>query len=396
MGTLLGNCFINKDKSSKEQDSEVNNEKNTSIERENEKEDDIIFNPLNFSLNKIFSYEHNETIIDLKILKNGKIAILGRSYLNIYYLNIYKYNNEKIELQLSIERENNIVSFYQLSNEDIVICYNSHYMEIIKLIDEDKYKTIQKTKIKEAEICETSYRVVEIKKDAFILIIRNYRWESMKIWKLCDGINYQCITIFRGPLIYNALKPNEKEFTVLEYQTTRFKYKYEPILKFYNSKNYSPITKIKIKSRISTHFKPTLEDPHCELSNENMCLINEDLLGVGISCILIYLIKISSHELIKTIEFEDTNFYFGQINSILKHTNDLFILCDRIREIGLNKIDFNAIIVFKYDKENIEKVFIKKILISKNDDFFLYCRKLNDEIIVIYGEYNIVFLKLNT
>ena len=39
---------------------------------------------------------------------------------------------------------------------------------------------------------------------------------------------------------------------------------------------------------------------------------------------------------------------------------------------------------------------MEKILISKNGDFLLYCRKLNDEIIVIYGEYNIEFLKLST
>lgn len=356
-----------------------NNKKNPSTKTENEKD-----NPLNYSLNKIFTFKNTDEIIDLKILKNGKIAICGHNYLNIY-----KYNNEKIELQLSIKKENKIISFTQLSNEDIVICYSSIYMEIIKLIDENKYKVIQITKIKEKE-CEkngTKFRVVEIKENEFIIIIRDYDKESMKLWKKYNGINYECVTIFKGPLIYNALKLNEKEFTTLEYIHRNTRFKYDPILKFYNSKKYSFITEIKFKC--SFFCTPCLKYPYSELLNENMCLINKDLFCVGIKALGIYLIKISTHEIIKEYN-DEKEFYFGGIKSIIKYSDNLFLISKIIYDINKDKYN-GVIIIFKYEKENMQK-----LLISSTGDDCYYCYKLNNNMILIYNNRIINFLKLIT
>ena len=71
-----------------------------------------------------------------------------------------------MELQLKIPIKEQIVSFNQFSNGDIVICYSSFYMKIIKLIGEDKYKTIQYIQIlnKEGNLDKAVFKVVEIKK----------------------------------------------------------------------------------------------------------------------------------------------------------------------------------------------------------------------------------------
>ena len=79
MGSLLFNNCYNENKSSKEMeiDCELNNEKIW-------KEGEIIFNSLNYSLKKIFTFKNDNEIIDIKILKNGKIAICELNCLNIY------------------------------------------------------------------------------------------------------------------------------------------------------------------------------------------------------------------------------------------------------------------------------------------------------------------------
>jgi hypothetical protein len=62
----------------------------------------------------ISSEKTNDYVVDLKVLKDGQIAVL----LRYNYLNLYNYNNNKIELKLSIETKKRNISFCQLSNEN--------------------------------------------------------------------------------------------------------------------------------------------------------------------------------------------------------------------------------------------------------------------------------------
>ena len=341
--------------------------------KENEEQDFPLFNPFKYRLTMISSEKTNDYVVDLKVLKNGQIAVL----LRYNYLNLYKYNN-KIELKLSIETKKRNISFCQLSNENIVICYDLLEMEIIKLIEKNKYKTILITKIRNNIFNYQKYpyfKVVEIKNNLFMTIFRNCCGKSFRLWKLNNGLNYEFVTEIRGNLMYNALKLNRKEFAVLEVRYYRIhegfkKFLFSPILKFYNSNNYKLLKEIKLND---LEYKSHFPKRDYNSTYENICLINKDLLCVGFDCKGMNLIKISTHECIKYINYYEEpikDIYIFNTSSIIKFSKNLFIVCGR----------FDLLIIYKYerDKENMKK----KLLLKKGD----FCCKLNDEIFIIYKD----------
>ena len=103
-----------------------------------------------------------------------------------------------------------------------------------------------------------------------------------------------------------------------------------------------------------------------------MCLINEDILCIGgDNSKGFYLIKISSHQLIKNIIGPK------RIWSIHKCFDDLF-LCSIINENGNN-----SIVKYKYKKQNLIKIFENE---NAHEYMIFSCIEMNDGIIISGGK----------
>ena len=109
-----------------------------------------------------------------------------------------------------------------------------------------------------------------------------------------------------------------------------------------------------------------------------MCLLENDLFCVGgINSKGFYLIKISTHQLIKNIIGPK------RIYSINECLDGLF-LCSIIDEKGNN-----CLVKYKYEEEDLKKVVEKE----KAHDYYIYsCVELNDGTIASGGEDNLIKL----
>ena len=109
-----------------------------------------------------------------------------------------------------------------------------------------------------------------------------------------------------------------------------------------------------------------------------MCLLEDDLLCVGgTNSKGFYLIKISTHQLIKNI-LGSNNIY-----SIIKCLDGLF-LCSIVDEKGNN-----SLVKYKYEEENLKKIVEKEK--AHNNNIFS-CVELNDGIIASGGYDNLIKL----
>ena len=81
----------------------------------------------------------------------------------LYTVNIYK--KDSFDLQLSIKEHSNGVPFCtQLNNDNIITCSGDHTMNIIKLINDDKYIVEQKLQGHSDYV----YNVIEIRENELI------------------------------------------------------------------------------------------------------------------------------------------------------------------------------------------------------------------------------------
>jgi WD40 repeat protein len=164
----------------------------------------------------------------------------------------------------------------ELNENKIITCSGDNKMMIIKLIGENKYQIEQILNAHKNTVC----KIIQIKKNELVSISRD---KTLKIWILNNKNKFEYITS-----IYfqntendcNILKLNENEFV-----TSSFK---EELLKFWDSNKYS---------NISTIYSIESYWPY-----RMMCLLEDDILCVGgMNSKGFYLIKISCHQLIKTI-----------------------------------------------------------------------------------------------
>ena len=123
-------------------------------------------------------------------------------------------------------------------------------------------------------------KVIEIKEKELISI----SWDgTMKIWKLNNKNKFECIktiTFQNSKSHCNILRLNENEFVTSSCD--------DECLKFWNSNDYSNIT--------------TLNNIETDYGFKRICLLEDDLLCVGgTDSKGFYLIKISTHQLIKNI-----------------------------------------------------------------------------------------------
>ena len=291
---------------------------------------------------KILKY-HIGPVYHLCKLKDGRLASCsGDKTIKIY-------NKITFDLELSIfEHSGLIYSFTQLENGKIISCSLDKTMKLINLINNDKYE-IEQTLIGHYDsVC----KVIEIKQNELISISYD---GIMKIWILNNKNKFECISniIFqkKGWTPYcNILKLNNNEFATSSY--------IDEYIKFWNSNNYSNI--ITLYNIINTW------------TQENMCLLNDNLLCVGGSDSKgFYLIQISNHQIIKNILGPN------EILSIYKCCNDI-ILCS-INDENKN----HSLIKYKFENLNLVKVFEKE----KAHNFYIWtCFEFNNEIIVSGGE----------
>ncbi len=291
---------------------------------------------------KILKY-HSKYITYLSALNDGRLASCSGDQ----KFNIYK--KDSFELQLSFQINSSYInSFTQLNDGKIIICSGDKTMKIIELINNNKYK------IKQILIGHTRdvMKVIEIKTNELISISSD---NTIKIWILNHKKKYDCILniIFQSnySLYCNIIKVNNKEFITLSGSNNN--------IKFWNLNNYSYITTINNIITFSVFC-------------ENICLLEEDLLCIG-GCDSkgFYLIKISTHQLIKNIIFESKRIF-----SIFKCLDGL-ILCS-IQDKNGN----DCIIKYKYEELNLYKIYQK---IRAHEEFIFSCIELNNGIIASGG-----------
>ena len=180
----------------------------------------------------------------------------------------------------------------------------------------------------------------------------------MKIWKLNNENKFECITTINfqnSESNCNILRLNENEFVTSSYG--------DKCIKFWNSNDYSNIATI---NNIESSYRW-----------KNMCLLENDLLCVGgDNSKGFYLIKISSHQLIKNIIGPKT------IYSINECLDGLF-LCSIVDEKGNN-----SLVKYKYEEQDLKKI-IEKEKAHYSDIYS--CVELNNGTIAS-GDFNLIKL----
>ena len=261
-------------------------------------------------------------------------------------LNIYKRNT--FELQLSIQEHSDwISSFIQLNDGKIITSSGDTTIKIINLIGEDKYQIEQTLEGHNFDI----EKVLEIKEKELISI----SWDgTMKIWKLNNKNKYQCFKTIafqnRGEWAFcNVHKLNENEFLTSSSKDQN--------IKFWNCNNYLHITTI---NNVLTTF-----------GINRICLLEPDLFCIGgYESKGFYLIKISTHQIIKNIIGTKS------INSIVKCLDGLFLCAIN------DEKENNSLVKYKYENQN----FIKMIEYEKaHAEWIRTCIELNDGTIVSGG-----------
>ena len=265
---------------------------------------------------------HTSVILHLAELKDGRLISSSCDYT----LNIYKKNT--FELQLSIkEHSGNVRFFDQLKNDKIITCSDDKTINIINLIDENKYNVEQKLKGHSGFV----HKVIEIRENELISVSYD---KTYKIWEKKNDKyeSKKSVTFQNSNSDCNILKLNENEFATSSYSDKN--------LKFWNSNDYSNIA--------------TLNNIEANWPSRSLCLIEEDILCVGgVKSKGFYLIKISTHQLIKNILGPK------QIYSIYECFDGLF-LCAIQNEKGNC-----AIAKYKYDKEDLKEIVEKEKYIKE-------------------------------
>ena len=298
----------------------------------------------NFSNNFTDNFKtiHGSSVYYLEKLNDGRLA----SYSEDHKFKIY--SEDSFNENLSIYENSTFIikSICQLKDGRIALSSGSKNMSIIKLQERNKYIIDQALEGHN----EATIKIIEIRKNELISISFD---TNMRIWKLNNENKFECIKVIKFSNIKtwgNILKINESEFVTSSCT--------EKCLKFWNSNNYSNISKI---NNIETSF----------YSRQNMNLIKDDILCVGgDNSKGFYLIKISTHQIIKNIIGPKV------IYSVSKCLDGL-ILCSIIDEKGNN-----SLVKYKYEEDNLKKI-VEKVNAHNKD---IYCSiELNNGIIASGG-----------
>ena len=290
---------------------------------------------------------HNGWVYYLLKLKDGRLASCSYDK----KLNIYK--KDTFELQLSISHHSGRIYYIaQLRNDNILTCSEDKTMNIIKLINENNYILEQKL-IGHSNLV---LRAIEIRDNKLISISCD---NTMKVWNLNNNNKYECtntINFQNSNATCSILQLNENEFVTCSSG--------DKCLKFWNSNNFANISTI---NNIQLNWR----EPLCKLDDDILC-------GGGMRGF--YLIKISTHQLIKNIMNSI------QIFSLSKCLNGFF-LC-HIFENG-----HYSLVKYKYKNLNMCKEIEKENPYSGSDSNFI---EFNNDFIISsqYQDYDIIIWKI--
>ena len=280
---------------------------------------------------------HTSYVFYLLKLKDGRLASCSADK------TLKIYSKDEFEVQLSISLHSGYIYYItQLNNENILTCSCDNTMIIIKLIGDNKYNLEQQL-IGHSNIVVNA---IEIKDNKLISVSYD---NTMKIWNLNNN-KYECINTIKFQNSNNfafIYKLNENEFVIFSYV--------DKCLKFWNSYDYSNISTIN-----------NIEGPHKNNFNGQICEFDDDILGFG--GFGFYLIKISTHQLIKKITMN------LQIHSVYKCLDGLFLCL--IYTGYRNKI----LVKYKYKNHNLNKI-IEKVEPFPNISLS-NCIELDDERLV--------------
>ena len=225
-------------------------------------------------------------------------------------------------------------------------------MKIIKLLNDNKYILEQNLTGHSNHI----YKAIEIRDNVLISISAD---KTMKIWNINNN-KYECTKTINlensnSNCSFNILKLNENEFVTSLCG--------DKCLKFWDSNNYSNISNI--------------NNIECIWPSRSLCKLDDDILCVG-TCNLngFYLIKISTHQVIKNITGPK------YIWSIYKCFDGSF-LC------SIQENNNNSLVKYKYENQNFYKIFEKE---KASNDYIMTCFELTGEIVASGGYDNYIHL----
>ena len=134
-------------------------------------------------------------------------------------------------------------------------------------------------------------------------------------------------------------------------------------IKFWNSNDYSNIS--------------TINNIECDWTFRNMCKLDDDILCIGgDNSKGFYIIKISTHQLIKNIIGPKRIYSIYECIAIYECIDGLF-LCSTINENGNN-----AIAKYKYENGNMNKIIEKEKI---HESYIYTCIEFNEGKIVASG-----------
>jgi WD40 repeat protein len=255
---------------------------------------------------------HNDSVQCVICLNDGRLA----SSSNDASIKIYELNTFKCQMTIK-EHQDSVFYLTQLKNGNLVSSSEDSTIKIIRLISNKEYNVIQTLLGHSNAVMKT----IELSNGKLMSCSTD---EKIKIWskKINDknnyqynyNLHYQCeTTILDEEKIYSIIEiPNVNELITSEG---------ESIIKFYDLNKYN--------------VKKSFNDMECSGWTYSLCIINKDYLGIGGNC-LIYIIRISTHTIIKIISTENKIICLYRVRDDSILTGDLY---GKIRQWKFNGSD---------------------------------------------------------
>ena len=273
---------------------------------------------------KIYNGDSLENKLNIKVieniincitkLKNDKLAIT--SYEQVEIIQLLNNNRNYCILQRKIQHSDFIFRLIELSNGNLVTCsldqtikfwseikYNNNNINI-KSDNNEKNDFLNLNKINDENFINNNIHIMNINENNGNLINPNNEFNKINNNKKKEEnlkpIYQNLLTIFNNnETITKITQISEKELLGLNYQ--------KQILIFYNINTFEEITTIK----------------NIKFFN-SICLINSDIFAINSNNKGIYLIKISTHEIIKHISNNSTFTYLFKAKNETIFTGEFF------------------------------------------------------------------------